>query len=60
MFTREEATNNKYIIYVIYITMKGTRGEKERENDAKTFKKHIVYGSSFVCRIVGIKKRRDF
>lgn len=40
--------------------MKGTRGEKERKNDAKTFKKHITYGSSFVRRIVGIKKRRDF
>jgi len=41
--------------------MKGTRGEIEREkNDAKTFKKHIIYGSSFVRRIVGVKKRRDF
>lgn len=45
--------------------MKGTREEKEwewvreRKIDAKTFKKHIIYGSSFVRRIVEIKKRRD-
>lgn len=41
--------------------MNGTRGEKEQERVrekkyAKTFKKHIIYGSSFVWRIVGIKK----
>jgi len=43
----------------IYIKiMKGTRGEKERErvrerkNDAKTFKKHIIYGRVFLCVVL--------